>query len=317
MPDADPSAAIAFGPIFSRRFGRSLGVNNIPSKHCSYSCVYCQVGPTGHTELERTRFYGTAAVLAAVEQKVTECRAQGQAIDVISIVPDGEPTLDLDLGEQVRALRRFGYPVLVITNGSLLWREDVRRDLLAADIVSIEVDTVDDHTWRRIDRSAIALRLNEVLDGMRSFAREFGGQLVTQTMLVRGVNDDAESMEKVAGFLAELKPHRVCLSVPTRPPADSRVQPPDREAALRTWAIFSSRVEHVEFLPTAAEDHFVTTGDVASDLLAALSVHPMTEAAILNDMGATAEASRVVDELVAAGKLVRVPYGGSVFLARA
>ena len=303
--------SIAFGPILSRRFGRSLGVNNIPSKHCTYSCVYCQVGPTPKTETVRMEFYDPAAVAAAVERKLSECTALRQPVDVISFVPDGEPTLDVNLGEEISRVKRLGLPVAVITNGSLLSLPDVRADLAAADIVSIEIDSVDEHVWRRLDRPSPQLELGLVLDGMLTFSREYRGSLWTQTMLIAGVNDTPDSADAVAAFVSLLAPARACISVPTRPPADIRVATPAERSLMLAKAVFASRFPDVEMLPAAQKDAFVPTGDPAADLLAALAVHPMREDAVARDVR-----PGVIDSLVAAGRVQRVTYGGATFLTK-
>jgi wyosine [tRNA(Phe)-imidazoG37] synthetase (radical SAM superfamily) len=133
--------SLVFGPIASRRFGRSLGINHLQGKACSYSCIYCQVGPTARTTIARSAFAPTDAIVDAV-------RAVKQPYDVISFVPDGEPTLDINLGAHIRAVRPFGVPVAVITNGSLLWDAAVRDAVNAADIVSVEIDAVTERAWR-------------------------------------------------------------------------------------------------------------------------------------------------------------------------
>jgi wyosine [tRNA(Phe)-imidazoG37] synthetase (radical SAM superfamily) len=306
------SSELVFGPIASRRFGRSLGVNNIPAKHCSYSCVYCQVGATPHTEVGRRAFFEPGEVAAAVERKVAACRAAGESIDVISFVPAGEPTLDIHLGEEIAAVKHLGLPIAVITNGSLLWMEDVRRDLLAADIVSVEIDTVDETVWRRLDRPCPTLTLAGVQNGIREFVRDYRGELVMQTMLIGGVNDDVEALDRVAAFIAELSPRRVCLSVPTRPPADARVEAPDEAAVVRAYATFAARIPQVELLTAVAHDVFVKTGDAITDLVSAVSVHPMRQ----DDLVRGGVPLALIDEIVAAGRVARVEHSGKIFLAR-
>jgi wyosine [tRNA(Phe)-imidazoG37] synthetase (radical SAM superfamily) len=201
VPD-DVPVSIVFGPVHSRRFGRSLGVNHVPYKHCTYSCVYCQLGPTPRTTIERRSFFSTDEIVREVEARALETE-----FDVITFCPDGEPTLDLNLGAHIRAVKHLGR-IAVITNGSLLFDPAVRCDLMAAGIVSIEVDAIDEASWRRIDRPNAALRLDLVLDGMRTFAREYRGELWTQTMLVEGYESGVEP------FLRELAPHRACRTSP-------------------------------------------------------------------------------------------------------
>lgn len=307
---------IVFGPIPSRRLGRSLGVNNIPSKHCSYSCVYCQCGPTPHTESVRQEFYSVDEIVSAVEARIEECRAEGIGIDYLSFVPDGEPTLDLNLGNAIRAVKKFGIPVAVITNGSLLWMPEVREELAIADLVSIEVDSLSERAWRSVDRPTPTLSLELVTSGIRAFARDFQGILYTQTMLVGGLNDTPAEMENVAAFAASLRPSRAFLAVPTRPPADSRVTPPSEESIVAAWVAYAAKVPHVELLRGHETGAFAPAGDALEQLLAMLAVHPMREEAVeryLADAGLGAE---VIDGPVLRERLSRVEYGDSTFVVR-
>lgn len=307
---------IAFGPVPSRRLGQSLGINNIPPKHCSYSCVYCQVGPTTRPEAERREFLDPGELAAAVRRKVEQCRAAGQAVDYLTFVPDGEPTLDLRLGDELRALRSAGIPRAVISNGSLLHRPDVRADLAAADLVSVKVDAADEETWKRVNRPHPGLRLEEVLQGAREFADSFPGELLTETMLASGVNDSAAAIGRVAEVVAGLAPARAYLAVPTRPPAEPSVRPPEPEALVRAHQIFAERLPTVELLADPEEGEFGRTGDPAEDLLAILAVHPMPEARArryLADAGATPS---LLERLIRRRLVRRVDYRGDVYLLR-
>lgn len=310
------TTSLTFGPIPSRRLGRSLGVNNIPPKACSYSCVYCQVGATPHTSLARRTFYDPAEVVAAVRRKIEECLAEGVGIDYVSFVPDGEPTLDVNLGAEIRGLKGCGLPIAVITNGSLLWRADVAEDLAEADLVSIEVDTVSDTAWRRIDRPSPDLDPALVRKGMLAFAKGYRGELITQSMLVAGLNDDEESINELAGFLAQLAPRRAYLAVPTRPPADPRVSRPEEDALVRAYAIFSEKLPSVEVLAGHETGAFGRVGDAVEELMATLAVHPMREDVVARYLSDSGSGLDVVDGLVQAGRLARVEFGGEVFVAR-
>lgn len=307
---------IAFGPVPSRRLGQSLGVNNIPPKHCSYSCVYCQVGPTLRRDLERRTFVDPEELVAAVSRKVEECRSTGQPIDYVTFVPDGEPTLDVHLGEELRAVRELGAPVAVISNGSFLSMPEVRTDLASADLVSVKVDAVDEATWRRINRPHPGLDLDVILQGVRDFAEGFAGELLTETMLVAGVNDSAESVEAVAAFVAELAPACAYVAVPTRPPAEPDVAPPDAEALVRAHEIFSAKVPSVELLASAEEGEFGRTGDPAEDLLAILSVHPMREPTAERYLAEAGAGAELLADLVRTGRVHRLDYRGHTYLVR-
>jgi len=195
---------IAFGPVPSRRLGRSLGINNIPPKVCTYSCVYCQVGRTTEMTIGRRKFYDPDEVLQDVQEKICKSDEAGEPIDYLTFVPDGEPTLDANLGREIERLKPLGIPIAVITNNSLLSRQDVRDDLMGADWVSLKVDVVEERTWRRVNRPHGRLELASMLEGALTFAQSFQGRLVTETMHVAGVNDGEEHLSQVAGFLERL-----------------------------------------------------------------------------------------------------------------
>lgn len=301
---------ITFGPISSRRLGRSLGVNNIPSKHCSFSCTYCQAGKTPRTELSRTAFYDPADIAAAVREAVGQCRAANEQIDFISFVPDGEPTLDVNLGHAIRAVRRIGIPVAVLTNGSMLWRDDVRTDLAAADLVSVEVDTLRELPWRMLNRPNPRLDLGMVLDGVRAFAREYGGTLLTQTMLVADVNDDPAAAAETAEMIRSLNPSRSYLAVPTRPPADGRVRPPDEDRLLRIFEAMRVWLPQLELLRTPDSRALASSGDRIENLLATLRVHPMQRPAVEHYLGSAGALRSLLGE----GRVRSVEYEGTEFV---
>ena len=307
---------IAFGPIPSRRLGRSLGVNNIPPKVCTYSCVYCQLGRTIRMQVDRRSFYAPEEVLRDVREQVEKSRAAGERIDYLTFVPDGEPTLDVNLGREIELLRPLSIPIAVITNGSLLWREDVQEDLTGADWISLKVDSVREPIWRRTDRPHGSLRLPVILEGLLSFARFYEGTLVTETMLVEGVNDDEASLREVAEFLARLKPARAYISVPTRPPAEKWVRPPGEEAILRAHQILASAVGEVELLIGYEGDAFAATGDAREDLLRITAVHPMRREAVEALLARTGAGWEVVSGLIDEGLMVEADYGGHTFYAR-
>jgi wyosine [tRNA(Phe)-imidazoG37] synthetase (radical SAM superfamily) len=307
---------IAFGPVPSRRLGRSLGINNIPPKICTYSCIYCQLGRTIKMQVKRRAFYEPEEVLQDVHDKVEKARGTGEAIDYLTFVSDGEPTLDVNLGREIEMLRPLGIKIAVITNGSLIGREDVREDLLGADWVSLKMDSTRRGIWRKIDRPHGTLRLDSILDGALKFTQAFRGELVTETMLVEGVNDDDDHIREVAGFLARLRPAIAYLAIPTRPPAEEWVQPPDEEVINRAYQIFSEKVNHVEYLIGYEGNAFAFTGDVEEDLLSITSVHPMREDAVSEFLARAGADWSVVHRLIAQDQLVESKYDGLTFYMR-
>jgi len=307
---------IAFGPVPSRRLGRSLGINNIPPKVCTYACVYCQLGRTIKMQVERRAFYEPEEVVRAVRDKVEKANEAGETIDYLTFVPDGEPTLDVHLGREIELLKPLGIKIAVISNGSLLWREDVREDLMKANWVSLKIDSTREKVWHRIDRPHGTLQLALILDGMREFATAYGGELVTETMLVQGVNDGDNHVREVAGFLSRLKPARAYLSIPTRPPAEEWVRPPGEGVINRAYQILSESMGRVEYLIGYEGNAFAFTGDVEEDLLSITSVYPMREEAVSEFLARAGADWPVVHGLIAQGQLIETEYEGRKFFMR-
>jgi len=309
---------IAFGPVPSRRLGRSLGVNNIPVKICTYSCVYCQIGRTLKIQVDREEFYSPDEVFGEVKEKVEDIKKKGEALDYITFVPDGEPTLDLNLGKEILLVKSLGFKVAVITNSSLIDREDVASELKLADLVSLKLDAVSEEMWRRVDRPARGLVYRDILEGMVGFRKEFEGEVITETMFVEELNDDREEIDKIAGFLSELKPDRAYIAVPTRPPAERWVKPAGERALASAYAAFSEALgpERVEFLVGFEGEEFVSTGDPVEDLLGITSVHPMREDALETYLRENRLSFEAVRKLIEEEKLLELEYGGHRFYMR-
>ncbi|KPU62940.1 hypothetical protein EP1X_06150 [Thermococcus sp. EP1] len=306
---------IAFGPVPSRRLGRSLGVNNIPDKFCSYACVYCQVGKTLKMEIKRKEFYGPEVIFEDVKKKVEEVKARNEKIDYITFVPDGEPTLDVNLGKEAELLTELEIPLAILTNSSLIWRDDVREELLRFNFVSLKVDAVSEELWRKIDRPHKSLRLNTILEGMIEFRKEFKGKLVTETMLIDRVNYRDE-FERIAEFLKELKPDVAYISIPTRPPTEKWVKPPKEEIINQAFQTFAKVVDRVEYLIGYEGNAFTFTGNIEEDLLSITSVHPMREDGVKELLKKANVDWGIVEKLLNTGKLIELEYEGKRFYMR-
>ena len=300
----------AFGPVPSRRLGRSLGINNIQLKVCTYSCVYCQLGRTKKLQIDRRPFYSPKTLFEAVERKVKKSMETGQSIDYLTFVSDGEPTLDICIDQEIDMMRRLGIKIAVITNGSLLWLNEVREQLAGADWVSLKIDSIQEDTWRKINRP------HGVLKGMLHFADEYCGQLATETMLVEGLNDGEDGIIKLAEFLADLNPDTAYLSVPTRPPAESWVRPPATEMLNRAYMVLSDRLLNVDTITGYEGNDFSTTGNVEEDLLSITAVHPMKEEAVVELLEKADSDWNVIEKMLAQNILAKTRYRGSTFYMR-
>jgi wyosine [tRNA(Phe)-imidazoG37] synthetase (radical SAM superfamily) len=307
---------IAFGPVPSRRLGRSLGINNIPPKHCSYSCVYCQLGPTLAREMVPRPFYPAETIHRQVAEHLASIRERGEEADYLTFVPDGEPTLDSGLGAAIDGLSDLGLPIAVISNSSLVWREDVRAALRRADWVSLKVDSVREASWRQINRPHADLELARILNGIRSFAGAYDGTLATETMLIEGVNDGPEELHDLGRFLRQAGIALAYLAIPHRPPAESGLRGPGEAAVNRAYQIVADYCPRVELLTQYEGDQFAFGGALERELLAIASVHPLRESAVAALLEKAGADRTVVERMLAEGSLKRTEYGGETFYVR-
>jgi wyosine [tRNA(Phe)-imidazoG37] synthetase (radical SAM superfamily) len=307
---------IVFGPIPSRRLGRSLGINHVPPKICSYACVYCQLGRTIQMQIERQAFYDPDEIVTAVQSKVAKVLGQGEEINYLTFVPDGEPSLDINLGDEISALKELGIPIAVISNASLIWQEEVRADLMSADWVSLKVDAVRLPTWRKINRPHGSLNLEKILEGMQVFVDEFQGVLATESLIVKGVNDSEMDFQELSSFLGGIQPDITYLSIPTRPPAEESVKPADEEMINLAYQLLKNKVGRVELLLGYEGNAFSFTGDVEEDLMSITAVHPMREDAVEHFLAKAGSSWELIEELIRQEKMVEIQYDGKRFYLR-
>jgi len=306
----------AYGPVPSRRLGRSLGINNIPPKRCTYSCIYCQLGPTLDMESCRKNYYDPVELRKEVEQKVQETREQKTRIDYLSFVPDGEPTLEEQLGKEIELTKTFGIDLAVISNASLIWDDEVKSDLDKADWVSLKVDAVTEEIWRKVNRPHRSLNLDRILQGIEDFAGDFDGILATETMLIDGYNDGLEELERKAEFLERIEPDEAYISIPTRPPAEDWASPASEESINKAYQLFSRGLDRVEYLLGYEGDEFSSTGNAKEDLLSITSVHPMRKGGI-NELLRKADADwQIVEELIENEEMIQTEFDGETYYMR-
>jgi wyosine [tRNA(Phe)-imidazoG37] synthetase (radical SAM superfamily) len=274
------------------------------------------VGPTASQEDVPRSFYLPSEIQRSVAQRVEAAHRSGEQIDYLTLVPDGEPTLDVNLAETIELLRPVGIKIAVISNASLIWRKEVQARLHHADWVSLKVDATNESVWQTVNRPHEHLGLEQILNGIQEFAQGFDGTLATETMLLAGINDNPVSINGVADFLADLNPAKAYLAVPTRPPAEPDVRAPEELALVRAYHILKSKGVNVEYLIADEGDSFALAGGVEAELLAITAVHPMRREAV-ETLLAKADADwAIIDGLESEGKLKRVAYTDRVFYIR-
>lgn len=300
---------IVFGPVPSRRLGQSLGINNIPPKICSYSCVYCQIGRTKNISTERQVFYPVEKIIEEVSNTLERLKENKETVDFLSFVPDGEPTLDINIGKEIAGLKKFKIKTAVITNSSLLWREDVRQDLKEADLVSLKVDVAGNkEAWEKINRPASELDYDAVLEGVKKFSSFFKGKLLTETLLVKDINDGEEDIINTTEFLAKIKPAVAFIGIPTRPPAETWVMPPDEEKITAAYRIFTEAGLNTELITGGGTGSFGFTGNAENDLLNIVSVHPMSTGQVEDFLKKAGGSWDIVKKLLKEKKIKEIVY---------
>ena len=311
---------IVFGPVPSRRLGTSLGINNIPYKYCTYSCVYCQLGKTTNITMVRRDFYNSEKVVKDVKQAVGKIN---ERIDYITFVPDGEPTLDKNLGQTIKLLKReIDIPIAVITNASLLWRSDVLNDIIEADLVSVKVDAGDEDTWRRINRPHQRLDFNKVVRGLIELAKHFTGVLITETMLVKDLNTHRSIFEKVLDILSVLTPHRAYIAIPIRPPTEKWVEAPSTNKLWELYDLVLSRLgkNRVYLLDFPEPSRFIMSESIDSIkeyILSMLEVHPLSIDHLSHILAKkNVDMERFLKELLDEDLINIVEYRGRQFIVR-
>lgn len=207
-----------YGPVPSRRLGLSLGVSPIPEKTCNYSCIFCQLGRTNKMTNQRISFFDCDEII----KELCEYLRQEIPFDAITVVGEGEPTLYSDLGKLLKSIKNYtDKPVAVITNGALMYDDEVKNDLLEADIVMPSLDYFNEESFRKINRPYGTLKFEKVYKGLVDFSHQYQGKLWLEVMLISGFNDSKEAIQKIKHLAENIKYDKLYINTPVRPPAES------------------------------------------------------------------------------------------------
>ncbi|MFZ5910736.1 MAG: radical SAM protein [Chloroflexota bacterium] len=301
-----------FGPVPSRRLGQSLGIDPVPLKTCNWNCVYCQLGRTSPFALERREYVPRAEILGQVREALG-AHIPGE-IDWITFVGSGETCLHSGLGWLVEAVKQeTDLPVAVITNGSLLHLPEVRRELLAADAVMPSLDAGTERLYRKINRPHPSLTLDLLAGGLEAFRAEYRGQLWVEVMLIKGLNDGVRDLQALSAMLERIQADEIHLLLPTRPPAEPWVEPPDEATLQRAQFILGQRariISEASGIFDLSLEHNVT-----ESLLAILTRHPMRESDLLASLERwlPGQAEETLESLQATGRVQAVERRGERF----
>jgi wyosine [tRNA(Phe)-imidazoG37] synthetase (radical SAM superfamily) len=277
--------------------------------------VYCQVGVTKYLRGIRETFLEPEKIYSDVVTLLGKLQAVDRP-DYLTFVANGEPTLDINLGKSIKLLKGLGIPIAVITNASLLYDKDVRDGLCQADWVSVKVDSAIPNVRKKINRPFPGLSYGDYYEGLNLFSSAFKGSLVTETMLVQGLNDVQEGLEKTASLIKELNPEISYISIPIRPPALHTVKLPDEKTINMAYQIYLEKGLNVELLVAFEGVNTGCTGNAKEDILNMCVVHPIREETMCEILKKDQSDHDLVDRLISSGQIKRVEYKSNMFYLR-
>jgi wyosine [tRNA(Phe)-imidazoG37] synthetase (radical SAM superfamily) len=301
-----------FGPVPSRRLGRSLGIDPVPLKTCNWNCVYCQLGRSVPMSNERKTFFPVSQLLSQVEETLRDLGPNG--CDWLTLVGSGEPTLYQDLGELISGLKALSHvPVAVCTNGSLLPVPAVRQALRDADAVMPTVSAGSWEVYWRLHRPYPGLDFQDFVNALVQFRSEYDGNLWPEVMLVKGINDSKEALDDIAAVMDRIQPDRVFITVPTRPPAETWVMPPDNESLIYAAATLDRFAKSGSTSGSAF--HIGEGEDICDAVLSIVSRHPMSQQELERTIAhlAPGEEVEVMVDLIATGRFQIVERQGTQY----
>ena len=275
--------AYIFGPVPSRRLGLSLGIDLIPSKTCTYDCLYCQVGRTTHKTVETRPYVPLREVFDELERNIEKVQP-----DTITLTGSGEPTLHSEIGQVIAFIKSItDIKIAILTNGSLFWREELRRGVLGADIILPTLSTVSEETFRAIHRPHSELNLKMIIEGLKCIRREYQGRMFLEVVLLAGFNDNNKEIGELKRVIEQISPDKIQLNTVVRPPADSKAISLDRERLEEIKESFGERAEIIAEVPlrskTGQHDSSIAT------ILAMAKRRPIRAVDIANVMNLSME----------------------------
>ncbi len=265
-----------YGPVPSRRLGNSLGIDPIPSKTCNYQCIYCQLGKTTNFTNTRKNYYPKEEIINEIENAI---KLNQNKFDYITFVGSGEPTLYKDLKDLIlKAKECSKKPICVITNGSLLYNNDVRNTLMLANVVLPSLDAGDEKSFIKINRPHPSLEFDAILQGFLDFKKNYRGKFWVEVMLMKGINDSKDELLKIKEKLDLIKPDRIDINVPIRPPVENWLKIPSKSIIPILNEIFGD-YSNINF-PEQGK-FSIYSSDFEKEVLSILERHPMRQSQII------------------------------------
>ena len=299
-----------YGPVPSRRLGRSLGIDLVPHKICTYDCIYCQIGKTTDQTLARKEYAPVTEILEEVGSFLQE---ETSSTDVLSLAGSGEPTLHSQIRSVIEGIKAItSIPVAVITNGSLLYEEEVRQDLLRADLVLPSLDAVSPEVFRKINRPRKGFSVDKVIEGLVEFRNVYKGQIWLEILFCKDVNDDKEELFRMRKAIDRIRPDRIHLNTVVRPPSEKWAIPLNQKEMEEMRVFFGEKASIISVFdrhPPAVEER-----DIKEGILRILKRRPLSLTDLSKGMGIREnEIEKYIQPLVSEGKIHARIFGDSTY----
>jgi len=299
-----------YGPVPSRRLGRSLGIDLVPHKICTYDCIYCQIGNTTEKTLARKEYVPVKEIMEEVERFLKEGTA---SIDYLSLSGSGEPTLHSQICSVIEGIKAItSIPVAVITNGSLLYEEEIRQDLLHADIVLPSLDAVSSEVFMKINRPRPGFSIEKVIEGLVEFRKAFKGQIWLEILFCKGVNDGKEELLRMKKVIDRIQPDRIHLNTVVRPPSEKWAVPLNQKEMEEIRAFFGEKASIISEFDR--HPPLVSERDIKEEILRILERRPLSLTDLSKGMGIPqSELEAYLNPLIQEGKIQPRSFGDSIY----
>jgi wyosine [tRNA(Phe)-imidazoG37] synthetase (radical SAM superfamily) len=305
-----------FGPVPSRRLGMSLGVDLVPHKVCSLDCVYCECGPTTRLTVDRKEYI----LYRKVTRELEHFFSNNPDPDYITFSGSGEPTLNVRIGDVLQFIKQKkpGIPVAVLTNGTLLHLESVRRELLDADVVLPSLDAATEETFRKINRPAPLLKLHDYIEGLVAFRDVFRGQIWLEVFIIPGYNDHRGELDALKKAFERIRPDRIQLNTLDRPGTVADLQPASRKSLQQIMDYWG--MDRVEIIsnPLHRKDIRAYREDTETAIMETIARRPCTAEDLASMLGLHLnEVNKYLDVLEAEAMIRPVRQERGVFYMKA
>ncbi len=299
-----------FGPVPSRRFGRSLGVDLIPFKTCSLDCVFCQLGRTSHKTIKRERFVSIDEVTTELSEWL---RTDGNA-DYITLSGSGEPTLHEGFGEVLGFIRENTViPAVLLTNGTLLHLPEVREAALRANVVKVSLSAWDQASFGWVNRPHPQLRFEDLVEGQRLFRKQFKGAYWLEVFLIAGMNSMPDDVSRIAALAEQIGPDRIHLNTAVRPAAEDFAKAVSQERMAALCERFYPTAEVIAEYKDKNDSQLQANKET---VLAMLQRRPCTAEQIANGFGMHLnEVSKYLGNLMRKGRIRETRKDRTVYYA--